>query len=104
VANFKALINYVSQVSTYHPNEADLQVAALNTYWATLQAANNGVISAHVNFSNAVITRTKVLYDYLTGLVHIALEVKQYVASVYGARSMQAIQVNHIHFKTLVRK
>lgn len=101
VSNLKILINYASQVSTYNPNETDLQIAALNAYWATLQNANNGVITARVSFNNALTTRTKILYDAVTGLVHVGLVAKQYIVSVYGANSLQAKQVKHIKFRTL---
>ena len=57
-----------------------------------------------VTYNNAVTILTKVLYDSINWLVHIAFEVKQYVASIYGAHSMQAEQANHIPFRTLVKK
>jgi|GEM_PF-85699 len=104
IANFKSLINYASQVSSYNPNETDLKIAALTTYLGTLQVANNLVITATVSFNNSLAARTKLLYDSITGLVHIAYEVKQYVISVFGARSMEAKQVNKIPFRTLIKK
>jgi hypothetical protein len=104
ISNFQLLVNYASQVPGYNPNESDLSITALMAYLATLQAANNAVITAHVNYNNAITARTKILYDKTSGLVHVALQVKQYVNSVFGPHSIPAKQVNKIHFKTLIRK
>ena len=39
----------------------------------------------------------------VTGLVHIALEAKKYVLSVFGAQSAQYKQVSKIKFKIILR-
>jgi hypothetical protein len=44
-------------------------------------------------------TRNSILYASVSGLVDVALDVKKYVKSVYGASSPQYKQVSKIEFK-----
>ena len=74
--NFSSLIDLVSSVPSYTPNEADLSVASLTTFRNSLVAANNNVITSEVAYSNARISRDNLLYSKDTGLVEIALYVK----------------------------
>ena len=55
--NFSALIDLVSSVPSYTPNEADLSVASLTTFRDNLQTANTNVTNAEVAYSNARISR-----------------------------------------------
>jgi len=71
----------------------------LQTLLAELKAKNTGVINTYTAYSNARIDRNKVLYTDNTGLVDLALEVKKYVKSVFGAGSPQYKQVSGIKFK-----
>ena len=96
--NFSSLIDLVSSVPSYAPNEADLSIASLTTFRDGLQTANTNVINAEVAYSNARISRNTVLYAENTGLVDIALEVKKYVKAVFGATSPQYKQISGIKF------
>ena len=97
--NFSALIDLVSSVPSYTPNETELTVTSLTTFHANLQTANTNVTNAEVVYSNARISRNSVLYAENTGLVEIALEVKKYVKAVFGATSPQYKQISGIKFK-----
>ena len=96
--NFSALIDLVSSIPSYTPNEADLTTASLTTFHANLQTANTNVTNAEVAYSNARISRNNVLYTESTGLVEIASDVKKYVKAIFGATSPQYKQISGIKF------
>lgn len=97
--NFDKLIKLLASVEEYAPNEVDLKVASLSSLYADLMLKNTTVINAANPLSNARIARDTVLYKEGTGLVDIALNVKAYVKSVYGATSPQFKQVSKLIFK-----
>ena len=92
--NFSALIDLVSSVPSYTPNETELTTASLTTFHGNLQTANTNVINAEVAYSNARISRNTVLYSDDTGLIDIASDVKKYVKAIFGATSPQYKQVS----------
>ncbi len=96
--NFSVLIDLVSSIPSYTPNEAELTTASLTTFHASLQTANTNVINAEVTYSNARISRDNVLYAGNTGLVDIASDVKKYVKAIFGATSPQYKQISRIKF------
>ena len=96
--NFSVLIDLVSSIPSYTPNEAELSIASLTTFHGNLQTANTNVINAEVAYSNARISRDHLLYSKDTGLVDIAMDVKNYVKSIFGATSPQYKQVSRIKF------
>ena len=96
--NFSALIDLVSSVPSYTPNETELTTASLTAYLGELQTANTNVINAEVAYSNARISRNSVLYSENTGLVDIASDVKKYVKAIFGATSPQYKQISGIKF------
>lgn len=99
IDNFTKLIQVVSAEPAYLPNEVDLKVATLNTLLTNLKAANTSVIGTTTTYSNGRISRDTVLYAADTGLVDLALEVKKYVKSLFGATSPQYKQVSGLQFK-----
>ena len=96
--NFSALIDLVSAVPSYTPNETELTIASLTNYLQELQTANNNVITEEVAYSNARISRNNVLYTKDTGLVDTAQDIKNYVKSIFGATSAQYKQMSGIKF------
>lgn len=100
VDNLSKLIQTLSAEPLYTPNEAELQVASLNTLLTDLKSKNSAVVTASA--SNTRIQRDQVLYAPLTGLYDSAQAVKQYVKSLFGAASPQFKQVSGIKF-TLAR-
>ena len=96
--NFSALIDLVSSVPSYTPNETELTTTSLTAYLGELQTANTNVINAEVAYSNARISRNNVLYAENTGLVDIAFDVKKYVKAIFGATSPQYKQISGIKF------
>lgn len=98
IDHFSKLINLLSNESKYTPNETDLKVTALTALLNDMKAKNTAVINATTTVSNSRIYRNDTLYKNNTGLVDIALEVKQYVKSVYGSTSSQFKQVSKLQF------
>ena len=92
------LLKLLISVPLYAPNEADLKVTALTTYYNDLKAKNAAVVTATVPLSNARISRNDILYKTNTGLVDIAFDVKVYVKSVFGATSPQYKQISKLKF------
>ena len=92
------MIDLVSSVPSYAPNEADLRIASLTTFRDGLQTANTNVINAEVAYSNARISRDNLLYSKDFGLVDVAMDVKNYVKSIFGATSPQYKQISGIKF------
>jgi hypothetical protein len=98
IDNFDKLIKLLTSVSLYAPNEAELKVPALTAILTDLKAKNTAVIAAEVPLSNARIARNDVLYKPNLGMVDVALDVKTYVKSLFGATSPQYKKISKIKF------
>ena len=101
IDHFSKLIVTVSGETLYIPNESDLNVAALNSRLASLETLNTAAIDHTAAYSNAIIARNTLLYQPDLGLVDIALHVKKYVKSVFGATNPQYKQISGIKFKKI---
>jgi len=98
--SFSSLITTLSGNPLYTPNEADLQMAALQTKQTSMQTATTAVTNTYTDYSNAIISRDEKLYDEETGLVATAGDVKKYVKSIFSASSPEYAQVSGLQFKT----
>ena len=96
--NFFKLIQLLSSVPEYSPNEKELKIEHLNTILDDLKAKNAAVVESYIPLSNARISRNNLLYKENTGLYDVALDVKNYIKSVFGATSPQYKQVSKIKF------
>jgi hypothetical protein len=103
IDHFANLIEVLLQNPLYAPNETELQTATLQTKLQDLQTKNTNLINAYTQYSNAMIDRNNTLYNPVTGLVQTSKEVKQYVKSVFGAKSPQYQQVSGLEFKVIKR-
>ena len=101
--HFSKLISLLASESSYMPNETDLQTVTLDALLASMQAANTDVSNSYVDISNSRIERNKMLYAENTGLYDIAMEVKKYVKSIYGATSPQYKQISGIKFTKTIK-
>lgn len=99
--NFDKLINLLANNPLYAPNEPELQVVTLTALYSAMETANYAVIAATAPLSNARIARNEVLYKPDTGLVDIALDVKSYIKSLFGASSPQYKQVSKLKFMVI---
>ena len=94
MANFSALIALLETLPEYKPNETELQISSLTTYLIQLKTANNAVIEAYTAWSNSRISRDETLYGKNGGMIDTALQVKNYVKSVFGNSSPQFQQIS----------
>lgn len=103
--SYDQLIQHLSGIKSvlevepsYNPNETDLQLESINTKITELSDKNLAVANAYTKISNARISRNKTLYNANDGLVDIAMEIKKYIKSVFGATSPEFAQVKGIEF------
>lgn len=99
--NFDKLIQLLNTIELYAPNEPELKVTALTALYNDLKEKNTAVINATTPISNARIARNNILYKENTGLVDVALDVKTYIKSVFGATSPQYKQVSKLEFRAI---
>ena len=104
VKHFSDLTAWVALPATYNPNETDLKVATLNTYKTKIDTANKAVISGKVPYDNKMDARDVMLYAPKTGMVDIALAVKKYASSAFGASSDKYKQISSLKFTKQPRK
>jgi hypothetical protein len=98
IDNFEKLISLFTSVTEYAPNEEELKVTTLTTVLNDLKAKNQAVAAAEVPLNNARIVRNEVMYKPNTGMVDVALDVKTYIKSLFGATSPQYKKISGIRF------
>jgi hypothetical protein len=86
---FEQLVQMVSGITGYAPNETRLSPTGLAAHLSTLQNLNSSVTSAYITLTQARILRDNTLYDPRTGAVSLAKQVKNYVKAVYGVNSRE---------------
>ena len=96
--NFGILIQLLSTIPTYNPNEDDLKLVNLNIYKDTLVSSTQAVDQTEAELNLKLIERDNILYADGTGLYSIAQNVKKYVKSIYGATSPEYANVSDIEF------
>lgn len=98
--NFGLLVQLLGTLPNYTPNEEDLKLANLTTYHQSLESATETVDQTEAQLNTKMIERDRILYAEETGLYTIAMNVKKYVKSLYGATSPEYTTVSAIEFKT----
>ena len=96
--NFGILLQLLSTIPTYAPNEDDLKLINLNTYKNSLVSSTQSVDQTEAELNTKLIERDTILYADGTGLYSIAQNVKKYVKSLYGATSQEYTTVSAIKF------
>ena len=96
--NFGILLQLLSTIPAYNPNEDELKLINLNTYKDSLVSSTQSVDQTEAELNNKLIERDQVLYAEGTGLYSIAQNVKKYVKSLYGAGSPEYTNVSSIEF------
>lgn len=100
IEHYTKLMELLKQQPQYKPNETDLRNEAVIEKLNQLTGTNTRVTAAYTAWSNSRIQRDKVMYDALTGMTALVLDVKKYVKSVFGAASVEYKQISGI----IVRK
>lgn len=98
MANFSALLQVITKVSEYQPNEEEMTTSKLEAYLSQLKTSNQLVVDAYTAWSNNRIARDGLLYNKTTGMVAVAAKVKNYVKSLYGLQSPQYKQLSGLQF------
>ncbi|NOU17254.1 MAG: hypothetical protein HOO91_06810 [Bacteroidales bacterium] len=98
IENFDKLIKLLTSVPQYTPNEKELKIETLIDVLNDLKAKNLAVTTAEIPLNNARIARNDILYKPNTGMVDVALDVKIYIKSVFGASSPQYKKISGIKF------
>ncbi|NBA84985.1 hypothetical protein GVN16_04400 [Emticicia sp. CRIBPO] len=101
MAEFFGLIELVRSQPEYKPNEPGLKPEELLTYLEGLKVANDAPRVPYSVWNTSRTLRDKLLYAPDTGLVDLALGVKDYLKSVYGASSNEFLRVKKLQFKRL---
>lgn len=83
--NLEQLVLILKGEPEYKPEEDELKVATLEAYIDSLQPLNKEVNTALSGLKRLREARDKVLYLPETGLVDVALKMKEYVKSINGA-------------------
>lgn len=97
--NFSKLLQLITTIDTYNPNTEDLKLNNLTAYHTTLVDATQEVNQTEAELNTALIARNTILYKEGSGLHDIALNVKKYVKSVYGATAPEYKKVSKIEFR-----
>ncbi|MDR1562872.1 MAG: hypothetical protein LBS54_07325 [Dysgonamonadaceae bacterium] len=99
IEHFSQIVKLVAGQPEYIPEEADLKVDALNVYLDELWTVNKAVIAAERPLVVARNARNILLYAPETGMMDTAIAVKEYVKSIFGAKSHYYKEVSHIKFE-----
>ncbi|MCD1118185.1 hypothetical protein [Chryseobacterium turcicum] len=96
--NFGLLIQMLSTLPAYTPNEDNIKLQNLSIYHESLKAATLIVDQTVSELNTKIIERDKILYADETGVYPISLKIKKYVKSLYGATSPEFTTVSAIEF------
>lgn len=99
IENLSRLIELLAKSGVYSPNEEELKLETLTAYASTLKSLSEQVVIAERPEFEARTNRNKALYASDTGLVEIGNAVRDYVKSVFGARSPEYKAVLRIKFR-----
>jgi hypothetical protein len=98
IDHYAQLLEILSTEATYLPNENELKVSSLTAMINDLRAKNTAVINAYAAVSTARLHRDTHFYREPGGMISIALDVKQYVKSIFGTKATQYKQISGLKF------
>jgi hypothetical protein len=96
--HFDAFIQLLASEANYSPVEADLTVAALTAKYTNIAAKNSDVVNARPNLDNARIECDNHMYHKGTSGIDLAVKIKAYYKSAFGARSKEYKQISSLKF------
>lgn len=100
LANFDKLIQLVSSIESYTPNEDELQIESLHALYADLKAKNTAAKATEIPVESARIQRNEVLYKDNEGVYDRAMDVKTYMKSVYGSSDPKYKRISKLQFSS----
>lgn len=102
-SHFSDLVTLLSSSPNYRPNEPEAQIANLQAMEQQLINANTQIDIYYVQVSNARIERDNILYKNPINLYTTAIDVKNYIRGIFGAKSPQYGQVKSLKLTKPVR-
>ncbi|MBW8334622.1 MAG: hypothetical protein K0M40_21585 [Prolixibacteraceae bacterium] len=99
IENMADFIDFLSNSPYYGPNETDISVAGLTAKLTELKNHNSICSRTAADLDAARLVRDTMLFTDITGLVDIAMGVKKYVKSAFGANSIQYKSISKIGFR-----
>lgn len=96
--NFGLLVQMLSTLPAYTPNEDNIKLQNLSTYHESLKAATLAVDQTESELNTKIIERDRILYAEETGVYAISLKIKKYIKSLYGPTSPEYTTVSAIEF------
>jgi hypothetical protein len=100
--SFATLIQALSTIPLYKPNEEDLSNTGLAKRYSTMKMVDMNYKTASASLDAARQLRNNTINAEGTGLVDIANAAKTYVKSVYGATSHEYKSISDLVFKKVV--
>lgn len=98
IEHFARLLALLQTEIAYMPNEVELQLPTLQAFLETMRMTNSAFITAEVEWSNARVQRTQLLYGDKTGICDVAKDVKLYVKGAFKKDSPQYKQISSLKF------
>jgi hypothetical protein len=102
---FAKLIKLLYQIPGYNPNEADLNIPALESFITDLNLLNKNEGKIAKKAASARATRDKALFDAKTGISALGKRAKNYIKSAFGGpNSSEYALVKHLKFLDISKK
>lgn len=101
INHFEVLLQLLSSIPEYGPNEEDLKLTSLSALLGTLKQKNQAVLDAEILLENARLARNSFLYGDGNGVVELASDIKTYVKSAFGTGSVQYRQISGIALRNI---
>lgn len=99
--NFETFIGILSAEPTYKPAEDDLSISALQAMLSNMQRLNNDVDLAFKALKKVRTERNTALYAAKSGLVDVALAVKNYAKGAFGTSDEKYKSIKGLKFTRL---
>lgn len=96
--NVQKMVEAVIAEPSYNPNESELKKEGLQAFADSLAAANSKVAQSFEDLRTARITRDTTFYGSLNGIYDVQAAVKDYIKSVFKAKSTVYKQAIAIKF------
>lgn len=99
ISHFADLIALLKTQSGYKPNDAEMQISALEAKLAAMQDKNNAVKTANAALGNGQDARDLILYNKDTGVLKLVKLIKTQLARKPGRDSAAYQQINALEFR-----
>lgn len=100
LANLDKLIQLISEIESYKPNEPELKLDSLNALYQDLKQKNLTATMAEIPVNTARIQRNNILFNDNDGIYDLAMDVKTYMKSVLGSSDPNYKQLSKLQFKS----